>query len=75
MGGSEKLKKGWKYGAGKGLFKRGAGSFPIYFVQGLSLLHFTFCIILLYIWRKIFFFCQLNFMKNSKLSKNELVCM
>ena len=39
MGRSEKLKKGWKYGAGKGLFKRGAGSFPIYFVQGLSLLH------------------------------------
>ena len=39
MGGSEKLKKGWKYGVGEGLFKRGAGSFPIYFVQGLSFLH------------------------------------
>ena len=38
---SEKfLKRGWKYGAGAGLLKRGkAGTFPIYFFQGLSFLH------------------------------------
>ena len=35
----EKFKKGWKYGAGAGLLKRGVGTFPIYFCQGLSCLH------------------------------------
>ena len=45
----EKLKKGWKYGAGAGLLKRRggglvlkrgeAGAFPIKYFQGLSFLH------------------------------------
>ena len=39
-GGFLKIKKrGWKYGAGAGLLKRGAGIFPIYFFKGLSFLH------------------------------------
>ena len=30
----------WKYGAGAGVFKsRVAGTFPIYFFQGISFLH------------------------------------
>ena len=35
-------KRGWKYGAGAGLLKRGGGTtvtFPIWFFQGLSFLH------------------------------------
>ena len=35
-------KRGWKYGAGAGFLKRGAGTFPIYFFQGLSFLHLVF---------------------------------
>ena len=39
-GGTLKIeKRGWKYGAGAGLLKRGAGIFPIYFFKGLSFLH------------------------------------
>ena len=33
------LKRGSKYRAEAGLFKRGAGTFPIYFFYGLSFLH------------------------------------
>ena len=43
---STKLKKGWKYGAGAGQLKKGAGIFPIRFFQVLSL--FTRKIILLF---------------------------
>ena len=32
-------KRGWKYGVGAGLFKRGADTFPISFFQVLSFLH------------------------------------
>ena len=35
---STKLKKGWKYGAGAGQLKKGAGIFPIRFFQVLSFL-------------------------------------
>ena len=39
-GESEKFKKGWKYHAGADLLKRrGPGTFPICFFQGLSFLH------------------------------------
>ena len=39
-GGIWKIKKrGRKYGAGVSVFKREAGSFPIYFSQSLSFLH------------------------------------
>ena len=39
--------------------------------------YFTLCKIVLYIWKRIFFFCQHNFVKksHSKLSKNEPVWM
>ena len=38
---SEKLRKGWKCGARAGLLKSGgrAGTFPIYFFEGLPFLH------------------------------------
>ena len=71
------LKRGWKYGAGAGLLKRGDRRFSylifsrfIIFTYGN---YFTLCKIVLCIWRKIIFFCHHNFMRkgHSKLSKNE----
>ena len=71
------LKRGWKYGAGAGLLKRGCLHFSYLifsrFIIFIFRNYFTFCKIVLCIWRKIIFFCNHNFMKkgHSKLSKNE----
>ena len=51
-------------------------TFPIYFFQGLTFLHLEITLPfakLLYIWRKIIFYCHHNFMKkgHSNLSKNK----
>ena len=62
------------------VFLKGEGgeaeTFPIYFFQGLTFLHLEITLPfakLLYIWRKIIFYCHHNFMKkgHSNLSKNK----
>ena len=66
----------WKYGAGAGVLKKGwAGTFPIYFFQGLSFLHLEITLPfakLCYAFEEKLF-CHHNFMKkgHSKFSKNE----
>ena len=69
----------WKiklYGGGEGLLKRGAGTFRIYFFQGLSFIHLEITLPLAKLCHafeeKVFFYHH-YFMKNghSKLSKNE----
>ena len=86
MGGIWKIKKrGWKYGTGADLLKWGRGGggvgrlgwhfsylifsrFSIFTVRN----DFTFCKIVLCIWRKNIFFCHHVMKKGySKLSKNE----
>ena len=77
MGKSENLKKGGgKMVQGQTFLKGVAGTFPIYFFQGLSFLHLEITLPfakLLCAFEENFFFCQHNFMKkgHSKLSKNE----
>ena len=77
-GESENFLKRWKYCAGADLLKRrGPGTFPIYFFQGLLFLHLE--IILPFAeWCHAFegkklFFCHHSFMTkgHSKLAKNE----
>ena len=71
------LKRGWKYGAGAGLLKRGGWNFSYLIFSRFIIFtfrnYFTLCKIVLCIWRKIIFFCHHNFMNKgySKLSKNE----
>ena len=76
--GSQKLKRGWKYGAGAGLLKGGWGWHFSYWVFPRFIIftfrnYFTLCKILSYIWGKIIFFCHHNFRKkgHSKVSRNE----
>ena len=76
--GSQKLKRGWKYGAGAGLLKGGWGWHFSYLVFPRFIIftfrnYFTLCKILSYIWGKIIFFCHHNFRKkgHSKVSRNE----
>ena len=71
----KKLKKEWKYGAGAGLLKKGvegAGTFLIYFFQGLSFLHleitFPFAKLCYAFEEKNFFFCHLILWKKVILS-------
>ena len=66
---STKLKKGWKYGAGAGQLKKGAGIFPIRFFQVLSFLQGKIILLfakLCYTFEDNFFFF---------LPKTEPVCM
>ena len=76
-GDPKNFKKGWKYGVGEGLLKRGGWHF-FYIIFSKFIIftftnYFTLCKVMLCIWRKIIFFCHHNFMKkgHSKLSKNE----
>ena len=69
-------KRGWKYGAGAGLLKEDAGTFPSWIFQGLSFLHLEITLPfakLCYAFEEKKIFCHHNFMKkgHSKLSKNE----
>ena len=77
-GGIWKIKKReWKYGAGASLLKRGSWHFSYLIFSRFIIFairnYFTLCKIVLYIWRRMIFFCHHNFMKkgHSKLSKNE----
>ena len=68
----QKLKKGWKYGAGSGLLKRAAGTFAIYLFQGLSFLHSEIILLsakLCYTFEITPFFSTNNFMKKVVLSR------
>ena len=63
-------KKGWKYGAGAGLLKRGGSWHFSYLIFSRFIIfafrnYFTLCKIVLRIWRKIIFFSQHNFMKKG----------
>ena len=63
------LKRGWEYGAGSGLFKRGGGGCNFSCLICSRFIIFTFwnyfilCKIALCIWRKKKLFCHHNFMK------------
>ena len=70
---------GWKYGAGTGLLKKGTGTFPNWFFQGLSFLHLEIIFAKLYYTseEKLLFsaFIILWIKSSFKLSKNKPVRM